>query len=84
MKKHLKVAARLNSSTRDGMNKSILIREVIDALGSQVEWDSENSTATIMMPEIDNKTYLPLRFVCENIGATVYWEEVGNKITIAR
>ncbi len=31
---------------------------------------------------INEKIYLPLRFVCESVGAKVLWEELAQKITI--
>ena len=43
------------------------------------------TTTTDAAPQIiDNKTYLPLRLVCENIGTTVHWEPVTSKITIIK
>ena len=46
--------------------------------------NGETVTLDVAPEIINNKTYLPLRFVCENIGAIVYWEETANKITVTR
>jgi hypothetical protein len=33
---------------------------------------------------IGGKTFLPLRYVCEKLGADVLWEETAQRITIVK
>lgn len=92
-----------------GDTTMIPIREVIEGLGGNVEWDEDEQMITVSLSDkkltlcigdtngklngevkhmkaapqlIDGKTFLPLRYVCECVGAKVLWEDIMQKITI--
>ena len=91
-------------------NRTMLpVHFVAENLGATVEWDGENSTATLTTDEAEikitigapeayvngepvaldapafienSRTYLPVRFVAENLGATVEWDGETSTATI--
>jgi len=63
------------------MKQDILILNI----GSREAWyNGEKETIDIAPALIDGKTFLPLRYICERLGADVIWEETAQRISITK
>ena len=63
------------------MGQDILVLN-IGSLESQ--YNGHTETIDVAPALIDDKTFLPLRYVCETLGAEVLWEETAQRITIVK
>ncbi len=87
------------------------VRYVAEALGAEIAWDGETSTATLRTADTEikitvgaaeaivngqavtldspafiesSRTYMPVRFVAETLGATVAWDAPTSTATITK
>ena len=59
--------------------------EIYLTIGENSALVNGNAVALDCPPEIlDGRTFIPLRFVSENLGATVKWDEASKTITITK
>ena len=64
--------------TADGIDITIKVGEEKTTVnGKEIALDSPSFIE-------NDRTYLPLRFVSENLGATVEWNEAEQKVTVTK
>ena len=64
--------------TADGIDITIKVgKEKATVNGKEIALDSPSFIE-------NDRTYLPLRFVSENLGATVEWNEAEQKVTVTK
>lgn len=71
----------------DGENQTVEIKGLNDEILLTVNSSTavvNNETVTLDVPAqvVDDRTFVPLRFISENMGAKVEWNEEANLITI--
>lgn len=71
----------------DGENQTVEIKGLNDEIlltvnSSTAVVNNENVTLDVPAQVVDDRTFVPLRFISENMGAKVEWNEEANLITI--
>ena len=71
----------------DGENQTVEIKGLNDEIlltvnSSTAVVNNENVTLDVPAQVVDDRTFVPLRFISENMGAKVEWNEESNLITI--
>ena len=71
----------------DGENQTVEIKGLNDEIlltvnSSTAVLNNENVTLDVPAQVVDDRTFVPLRFISENMGAKVEWNEEANLITI--
>lgn len=71
----------------DGENQTVEIKGLNDEIlltvnSSTAIVNNENVTLDVPAQVVDDRTFVPLRFISENMGAKVEWNEEANLITI--
>ena len=68
-----------NDTVTVGMDGNRLKLEIGN---KQADFNGVYEEMEVVPQLINEKTYLPLRYICEKSGAEVFWEELQGKITI--
>lgn len=83
------VAENLGATVRWEAPGTITVQTDEDVLvlqiGSlQVQHNGRTETIDVAPVLLEGKTFLPLRYVCEQLGAELLWEETAQRITIVK
>ncbi len=84
------VAENLGANVEwDDASRAVIITaddtEIIIAVGSDKAYVN-GEKITLDSPAFirDDRTYTPVRFICENLGAEVFWDDAERKVTIIK